>query len=464
MRRWIAVVSLFMALAVPAAAAPVLLMNAAQWWRNTATLDLDFEHDRYWFNGTEYAGIAGFTGAAGVSFTRASTATYFDAGGVMQVAAAHAPRLDYGPEGGAYPKGILIEDARSNYVPNSMMAGAAAGSPGTLPTYWTQYLPAGLSLSVAGTGSFRGMAYIDVRIAGTPQATGNYSLHMMSSLLPAAATGQPWAGTAYTALVAGSAANWGASLNLSENNASKQWLGNSIIALNRTGTLAKVTVRRVFSLADTAYASLYFNLSFTNALAVDFTLRIAAPQLEAGVFTTSFIPTSGGAAARGADLLNLSLPEAWFNSAEGTVLARASFPKSSALDGRRHIWIVNDSGGSSNRLALRSANTGDDTGGTFPHGVVWSGASMEAPGVYPGDVFITSAFSYSNSASPGAALSVDGQAVASAAAGVVPTIAQGFTIGGGASHAISQPMCGHISRFTYFPARQPNYTLPDYSR
>ena len=53
---------------------------------------------------------------ANVTFTRASTATYFDATGTMQTAAANAPRWDYA---NGVLRGLLIEEARTNVILNS---------------------------------------------------------------------------------------------------------------------------------------------------------------------------------------------------------------------------------------------------------------------------------------------------------------------------------------------------------
>lgn len=53
-----------------------------------------------------------------ITFTRATTATYFDASGVMQTAASGAARFDHDPVTGE-SLGLLIEEARTNLVLNS---------------------------------------------------------------------------------------------------------------------------------------------------------------------------------------------------------------------------------------------------------------------------------------------------------------------------------------------------------
>ena len=53
-----------------------------------------------------------------VTFTRASTATYFDSAGVMQTAAIDEPRVDYDPDT-LELRGLLIEPQRTNLLLNS---------------------------------------------------------------------------------------------------------------------------------------------------------------------------------------------------------------------------------------------------------------------------------------------------------------------------------------------------------
>ena len=59
-----------------------------------------------------------------ITFTRASTATYFDAQGLMRTEASGVPRIDHDPVTGAC-KGLLIEEARTNLFTNSENAGTA---------------------------------------------------------------------------------------------------------------------------------------------------------------------------------------------------------------------------------------------------------------------------------------------------------------------------------------------------
>jgi hypothetical protein len=77
-----------------------------------------------------------------LTFTRASTATYFDSAGVMQTAAVNAPRWDYDPATLAL-RGLLLEDQRTNLLLNSA----------TLSTQSVTVTAVAHTLSFYGTGT-----------------------------------------------------------------------------------------------------------------------------------------------------------------------------------------------------------------------------------------------------------------------------------------------------------------------
>ena len=119
-----------------------------------------------------HAGVQSFAGGAppsldmsfltpgtlpsGVVFTRASTATYFDATGTLQTAAANAPRWDYNP-GTLALNGLLIEEARTNSVLNSATLVTQSVTVAAVP--WT--------LSFYGTGTITKSGTATGALAGT---------------------------------------------------------------------------------------------------------------------------------------------------------------------------------------------------------------------------------------------------------------------------------------------------------
>ncbi len=120
---------------------PQMVPNRPDWWRNGASLDMDFYHNRYMVSLTTpvtYTSLTQFVGAVSGTFTRpgadetatgepfylganqnfvsrASAGTYFDSSGVVRTAASNVARADYDPVTHAY-KGVLAEPARTNLL------------------------------------------------------------------------------------------------------------------------------------------------------------------------------------------------------------------------------------------------------------------------------------------------------------------------------------------------------------
>lgn len=169
-----------LAFALPASAqVPIPPIPTSNWYRGGATLDLDFIHDQYWLNGTNYAdngspvgtALTNFISGAGATFTRAGTtnvtttsppsfspfflpsadsfvsradlskiATYFDNTGTLQTVASNGAgrTAAYTYNGSSWVLGgTLAEPAAANSVPNNTMSGAAASSSTQLATNGT---------------------------------------------------------------------------------------------------------------------------------------------------------------------------------------------------------------------------------------------------------------------------------------------------------------------------------------
>src|SRR5262249_20993640 len=101
-----------------------------------------------------------------LAVTRAGNTAYVDdAMGTWTLVNANLPRISN--------KGLLVEEARTNSIRNNSMQGAAAGTPGTIPTNWQSSInsSAGLTQTIVGTGTTLGMEYIDIRAFGTTTGT-----------------------------------------------------------------------------------------------------------------------------------------------------------------------------------------------------------------------------------------------------------------------------------------------------
>lgn len=120
------------------------------------------------WSGSAWAAVAGpalnisFMSApldARVTFSRASSATYFDSTGVIQTAATNVPRIDCDPVTHAV-RGLLLEEARTNVLLNSATLGtqsvAVTAQSYTLSFYGTGTvtLSGAFAGSLVGTGAF----------------------------------------------------------------------------------------------------------------------------------------------------------------------------------------------------------------------------------------------------------------------------------------------------------------------
>jgi len=110
-----------------------------------------------------------------ITFTRASSATYFNSLGVLTTAANNVPRIDYDPVTGSC-NGLLIEEARTNYVRNGYGSG---GTSSVLPTYWSApgngSVTNGLTLTYIGPVVNQGIPAYRFTVSGTATASGAFN-------------------------------------------------------------------------------------------------------------------------------------------------------------------------------------------------------------------------------------------------------------------------------------------------
>jgi hypothetical protein len=217
------------------------------------------------------------------------------------------PRLDYRNADGSLnscPR-LLLEPQRTNSIRNSTMVGAVAGSPGTLPTNWSVIGGAGLTQTIVGTGTESGLTYLDVRYNGTATSTDVIRLTQETNTGIAASNGQTWSLSPYVKVTITSGATPSYSLRMAERTVIGSLITVGTQSATFTSTLTRQTYTRTLTGGVTVGAVVpEIGITVTNGATYDFTIRIAAPQMELGAYATTFIPTTTAAVTRLADVFS----------------------------------------------------------------------------------------------------------------------------------------------------------------
>jgi hypothetical protein len=313
-----------------------------------------------------------------VSFSRASVGTYTDSTGTIQTAVVNQPRWDYDAATRAL-RGLLIEEARTNGIPNGNAVGAVVG--GTLPTGWAESNNTGIAPAVTGFGTESGIPYVDIRFAGTTSSGTANNIYIANGTVPAG-NSQAWTASVYLRLTAGTMPANSVSV-LAASNIGPHYPPTV------TPTGAPLVSQRYLNAFTTAASgvtslSLIIGISMPPLTAVDFTLRIGAAQMEAGAFPTSYIATAGSAQTRAADVASIPTAGGWYNGTTGTVATENTLP-ANGNNGYRGVFTLG--GGVNQWLRVYSLHGSADIGGnadipTFSVGTMTPGATFRAAVTY----------------------------------------------------------------------------------
>lgn len=284
-----------------------------------------------WGGQLEQAAFATSSILTPAAFTsRASTATYLDASGVMRTAAVNVARsaaYGYDAAGVLRPIGLLAEEQRTNLLAVSSdftsgygisanltpSVGAASPISGQSYRRFTKVAP-GASNPVSKTAITLSTGLNTLSVFASLVNVGQVTLRFYDSIGDAA--------TAVLDLSTGSVVRTSGSV-LAGTRAEKGPNGSW-----RFSVTANYTSR------DTAGGGIYFYVGDVAAQgAAGDAMDLWGAQLEAGAFATSYIPTAGAQvtraadivtsaqATRAADVASVNTLSPWFNPDEGTILA-----------------------------------------------------------------------------------------------------------------------------------------------
>jgi hypothetical protein len=389
------------------------------------------------------------TGASLVTFTRASSGTFVDSAGVLQTATTDAPRFGHNPTTGE-SLGLLVEEQRTNSISNNTMVGAVAGTPGTLPTGWPFQSAGvlGLSVSIVGTGTESGIAYLDWKVSGTATAATGATISFGRA---SALTAQTWTISSYLKLAAGSLSGvTGMTLDLIEETATTVFVAGGAYSISLPTTNSLITQRPTTSRTLTGGATvalLRTNLSVnvSSGSTVDFTIRIGLPQLEQSAFATSPIPTTSAAVTRSADVCSISGSNfsAWYRQDEGTVFHQGRTPTAA------NFFSIDDAT-TNNRI------TSYMTSATAPFLFVSTGGVAQA-NITSSAITAGSTFAQANGyKAADFAIVTNGGTITAVGSGTVPVVNRMII---GANTSGSAVVNGTIRRLTYWPVRLGNNVL-----
>ena len=228
------------------------------------------------------------------------------------------PRIDFRNEDGTLSScgRLLLEPQRTNSIRNSSMVGAVAGSPGTSPTNWTLVPTTGLSSQILGIGVENGLPYIDYRVTGTASTSNPFRFIYEQSTQIAASNAQTWTISNWFKLTGSSVT---VNMAIVQRNSVGGLLVETLSPISYTSSLQRYSFSSTNSNALTAFVVPEVRVSITSGTTYDFTIRIAAPQMELGAYATTWVPTTTTAVTRIADSASKTGVSSLIGQTEGTL-------------------------------------------------------------------------------------------------------------------------------------------------
>jgi hypothetical protein len=324
----------------------------SEWQRYTFTVTAASTITNFQLRATSGTGEVAWWGAQVVEGTDAKP--YFPTTNRQDV-----PRLDYRNADGTVnscPR-LLLEPQRTNSIRNSTMVGAVAGSPGTTPTNWDNASMAGLTRTVVGLGTENGLQYIDLRFNGTATSTV-ITIWFETVNQITASTGQTWTSSVYAKSISGSPLGY--NITIREQDAAGATLRTGSQTITPTSTLQRFTYTRTNDGVGTAFIRPAVWATLTNGATYDFTIRIAAPQMELAGNASTFIPTTTAAVTRLADAAFKTGVADLIGQTEGTLFLEFV----AQLTGANQSFSISN-GTTSQRVDIRITANAFQTVGTF---------------------------------------------------------------------------------------------------
>ena len=386
------------------------------------------------------------------SFSRASTGAFFNSSGVLATAAVNTPRFNHVYNGSSWvSKGLLVEEQRTNLILRSSDLGNS---------YWSKSLVSTTTNALTTPDGAVSALKID--------ETTSTGLHEFYSGVITVASATTYTWSVYAKAGERSWLIINASDNLARNcwfdlstgtvgtvaatrTASITSVGNGWYRCSVTGSIASGTASYVVIMTSTGDAVASYAGTAGNGL------YIFGPELEAGSFPTSYIPTTSAAVTRSADVCQITGADfsGFYNQTEGSFAVEYEQIKPLNIG-----MVVNfNDGGASNAMwdyASEGSSGGIDYGPSFyiRNSGTFTVQNNNSP-IVSGQQKYAVAFKTNDFA-----MSYIGGTVQTDTTVTLPTVNQ---MGIGKALFYQYPFSGHIARLRYYPARLTNAKLQELS-
>jgi len=378
-----------------------------------------------------------------ITFTRASTGTFFNSSGVLTSAAIDAPRLDYDPSTLA-AQGLLIEEARTNLCLQSEDWGSATWSKsGSTITANATAAPTGTTIAdklVEDTSTGTHITTQSISLGGSV----DNSAYVISVFAKASErtrfqlfdNAQASSGITAFDLSNGTVVSGTGTITAVGNG----WYRCSVFPLKSTSITSTLTIRLISTGTTTSYTG-----DGTSGI------FLFGAQLEAGAFPTSYIPTTTTALTRSADVASVNTLSPWYNASEGTLFAEAT-STGYVLNTNFPLLATLDNGTNDNRITISQGSTSNS---------LWVNLRSSAVGTTLADTNVdltaTPAKIAGGFSGTTISVSVNGQATVSGTTNGVPSGMAALYLGSRTLYLSA--LNGYLRRITYYPRRLSNAEL-----
>ena len=381
-----------------------------------------------------------------ITFTRATTATYFGSDGLMKSAAVNVPRFDYDPVT-LQPRGILIEETRTNTALRSSEFASATWSKMNASVVEdatsTQLGAADNIVESVATGTHGVSQGINV-IAGTTYTFSFYAKANGRSLVRAGCSN-------LNAYVVFDLATGVVQYTDAGATGSIESVGGGLFrcAVTQTASASEIynyIIRIQSSTSEWPGNGIYTGDGVSG-------IAIIGAQLEVGAFQTSYIPTDASSVTRAAEsaVMTGSNFSGWFNPSEGTFVTEVSI--AAFMQNRGFYGLSN---GTSTDEMFTYCSTGRSILALTTSGGAYQGDNLMS-GVVTGGVKLRYARAYAVNDLQAAA---DGVLSAPDNIATLPVGLDRMSIGHRIDSAgMGFKTNGHIRSLQYYRTRLPNFEL-----